>query len=125
MKLFRDLPVKLSDAEWAANSSALAAEQQKLIEAEGEKATVMQGYKSRIESHKERMLDLGRKVHSHEETRAVECFERHDAKKFIVEVYRADSGELVETRPMSAAERHEAIQVTLPGVSRTPPTEEN
>ena len=53
----------------------------------------------------------------------MECFERKDEARFVVELYRQDTGELVETRPMTAAERHDVLQVKLPGVSREPPTE--
>lgn len=121
MKMFRDLKVKLTEAEWCATASALGAEQAKLYEVELEKQSMMATLKARIGTHEERMAQLGELVRSREETRAVECFERKDEKKFVVELYRADTGVLVESRSMTAAERHDVLQVKLPGISREPP----
>lgn len=123
MKLFRDLKVKLTDAEWRSYVDAWAREQSKAHETMAEKAEVMSKFKARIETHDNLMNDLGEKVRSHEETRAVECFEKHDEQRFVVELYRNDTGELVETRAMNAAERHEVVQATLPGVSKQVPGE--
>lgn len=121
MKIFRDLKVKLTDAEWRAYVDEWAREQAKSHETLARKAEVMADFKSKIEAHENAERDLGEKVRSREETRAVECFEKHDGERFVVELYRADTGELVSTRPMSAAERHDALQAVLPLVSRTPP----
>jgi hypothetical protein len=124
-KIFRDLKVKLQPAEWNAIASALGAEQAKLFECEAEKAEAMTGYKKRLEAHGNKMAELGEKVRSREETRAVECFERQDEQRFVVELYRQDTGELVETRPMTSAERHDVLQSSLPGVSKEPPEPEH
>lgn len=121
MTMFRDLKVKLTDAEWNAIASAMGAEQAKLIEEEQAKASAMSTYKDRIQALQAKLVELGEKVRSRVETRAVECFEKPDDKRFVVELYRADTGELVETRVMTAAERHEVVQATLPNVSKVPP----
>jgi DNA-directed RNA polymerase sigma subunit (sigma70/sigma32) len=113
MKIFRDLKVKLTEAEWKAVASAMAAEQAKLAEVEAEKAEAMSTFKARIETHKTKFLELAEKVNSHEERRAVECVERPDYQRWVIELYRNDTGEMVEMRPMTAGER----QVTLPGVA--------
>jgi hypothetical protein len=112
MKLFRDLPVKLTDAEWAFYANALAVEQARRAQAEADKAESMSAFKATIDKHKAKEAELGEKVRSREETRAVECFERFDYKRFVVDLHRDDTGELVETRQMSASER----QTKLPGV---------
>jgi hypothetical protein len=117
MKLFRDLKVKLTPEEWGANAAAMAAEQAKLAEVQSELAQANTTFKARIRTHNDKLHELGEKVRSREETRAVECIEKPDSKRFLVEVYRLDTGELVETRPMTAAERHSVLQATLPGVS--------
>jgi hypothetical protein len=121
VKLFRDLKVKLTDAEWRSYVDAWAREQSKAHETQAEKAQAMADFKGRIERHENTMNDLGEKVRSHEETRAVECVNKPDEQRFVMELYRTDTGELVETRAMSAAERHEVVQATLPGVSKAPP----
>lgn len=116
MKMFRDLKVKLTQEEFVATASALGAEQAKLNEAQSEKAQAMATFKARIQTHEDKLQELGEKVRTREETRAVECLEKPDERRFVVEVYRMDTGELVETRPMTAAERHSVLQGTLPGV---------
>lgn len=121
MKLFRDLKVDLTDAEWRSYVDAWGREQSKHHETMAEKAQVMADFKGRIERHENFMTDLGEKVRSHKETRAVECFEKPDETRFVMELYRQDTGELVETRPMNAQERHDVVQTTLPGVSKAPP----
>jgi len=123
VKLFRDLKVKLTDAEWRSYVDAWAREQSKAHETQAEKAEAMSKFKARIETHENTMNDLGEKVRSHEETRAVECFNKPDDTRFVMELYRLDTGELVETRAMTAQERHEVVQATLPGVSKQPPGE--
>lgn len=125
MKLFRDLPVALSDSEWRNYVDAWAREQSKAHETSAEKAEVMSKFKARIETHENVMNDLGEKVRSHKETRAVECIEKLDDTRYVVELYRSDTGELVETRPMNAQERHEVVQATLPGVSKRPPVDDD
>lgn len=117
MKLFRDLKVRLTDAEWTAIAAGMGAEMASLRETESEKQEVMTKFKERIQVHTNKLQDLGGKVTSHEETRAVECEERGDVKRFVMELYRLDTGEMVETRPMTATERQEALQVALPGVN--------
>lgn len=121
MKIFRDLKVKLTDAEWRAYVDAWGREQAKSKETQAQRAEAMAGFKSRLEAHENAEQDLGEKVRSREETRAVECFEKPDPERFVVELYRHDTGELVETRPMTAGERHEVVQATLPGVNKQPP----
>lgn len=121
MKIFRDLKVELTDPEWRNYVDAWAREQSKAHETASEKAEVMSKFKARIETHENVMNDLGEKVRSHKETRAVECVEKPDEQRFVMELYRMDTGELVETRAMNSQERHEVVQATLPGVQKQPP----
>ncbi len=119
-KIFRDLKVKLTVAEWSACAAQLAQEQERLEELDLEKKAAVAALKSRLETVKGVISGLGEKVRSHEEVRAVECWEKQDERRFVVELYRDDTGELVETRPMTAAERHEAINPPLPHVEPAP-----
>lgn len=121
MKVFRELRVKLTDAEWSVAAIQMAAEQQKIQEIEAEKAEINTTFKARLQGHAQKLSELGLKVRSREEARSVECQERYDLQRLTAELYRLDTGELVESRPMSAHERQEALQEVLPGVSREPP----
>jgi hypothetical protein len=117
MAIFRDLKVHLTDDEWGANAAALAQLQADLKAAEAEKKESASGYKARIDALKSKADAIGDRVRTREETRAVECFERPDNRRFVVELFRADNHTLVETRPMTANERHAALQPMLPGTA--------
>jgi hypothetical protein len=123
--IFKDLKVKLTPSEWEACSAQLGSEQQRLEQVEEEKRQTSSALGSRCKSQKDTVSKLAEKVRSREETRAVECFERKDPRRFVVELYRSDVGSLIETRPMSAGERHEALNPKLPIVDdwiAKPPT---
>jgi hypothetical protein len=116
--IFKDLKVKLTESEWEACAAQLGSEQQKLEQVEEEKRQTSSALGSRCKSQKDVVSKLGEKVRSREETRAVECFERKDPRRFVVELYRSDMGSLIETRPMTANERHEALNPKLPYVEQ-------
>lgn len=118
MPIYRDLKVRLTPSEWESCASALAQVQQDRSVLEEEKKQAMTGFKARDKVLEEKLRSLGERVRSHQETRAVECWERFDVNRLVVDIYRSDLGEYVESRPMTASERHDALQPGLPGLSR-------
>lgn len=111
--IIRDLKVKLTEEEWANASDLLAQEDAAARATDIERKQVMLSFKQRLEAHNTQSGILAEKVRTHEETRAVECEWRPDERRLVMELFRLDTGVLIDTRPMTAAER----QVTLPGVS--------
>jgi hypothetical protein len=114
-KIWRDLKVLLTEEEWAAVSLACANEEQVLDAAKASMKEAVTEFKENIAASEKKMRALNEMIRTHKETRAVECFEKHDVNKFTVELYRMDTGEMVESRPMTASERHAATQPRLPG----------
>jgi hypothetical protein len=115
--IFRDLKCKLTNDEWAAIAAQLANDGEKREQLEAQKKSEASAIKAKIDDVEKSISSLGVKVRTHEEIRAVECFEKADDKRFVVELYRDDTGELIETRPMTSAERHAVINPALPGVT--------
>jgi sRNA-binding protein len=64
-------------------------------------------------------LEIKRLAKAHEtgkEMRQVFIEERPDISRSVIEVFRTDTGELVQTRPMSTDEIYELRQRRIPGV---------
>ncbi len=114
--LIRRLPCRLSQDEWSASASALAQAWHDLAMLDVERKLATAALKQRLELLEAAAAELGGKVRTHEEMRDVEVFERPAPSRLCVEIYRADTGELVDTRPMTAAERDEVVNPRLPGV---------
>jgi len=55
-------------------------------------------------------------VVSREEIRDVECFETPAPSRMTVELFRADTGAFVSSRPMTAEEREAVLNPPLPGI---------
>lgn len=114
-KIWRDLKVELTAEEWAAVSLACANEEQVLDGLKASMKDAVTKSKEDIATSEKKMRAMNEIIRTHKETRTVECFEKHDTFKFTVELYRMDTGEMVESRPMTASERHAATQPRLPG----------
>jgi hypothetical protein len=116
MSVIRKLKVRLTDVEWGAAAKQLGSVQADLNDMKQAQAQYVAEFKVAYQGLNEKFAQLGECVRSGEETRTVECMERGDAKRLVIELYRVDTGELVETRPMTSQEREDALQVTLPGM---------
>ncbi len=107
----RDLPVKLTEGELAQVAreiGRLNADRQTM---EGQAKVSADQWKDRIRGIEARAADLATKAHAGEEARSVECNEVFDYRLGEVRVERVDTGEKLETRPMTTEER----QPSLPG----------
>jgi len=63
---------------------------------------------------------LAKEVRERAEERDVSVSYRHDDRRFCVDTYRLDTQEVVDTRPMTDAERGDAMQPALPGTGPKP-----
>jgi hypothetical protein len=101
----RKLPVKLTRDEYDAKASELAA---KLMLAEEMKASlksVTKNMNDQIAGVAKEIGTLTGIVRTRIEERDVECVEIRDEDRMVMHVVRCDTKDIVETRPMSAAER--------------------
>jgi hypothetical protein len=110
----RKLPCALTVEEWNAAASQLAQTQLECVTVEARKKAAMADFKIEGEKLEATAAELGEKVRTRKETRDVEVFERKVGERLVVEIYRSDLGELVETRPMTAEERNEVVNPRLP-----------
>lgn len=107
----RELPVKLTESEMAdvARAMGRADEERRVMESHAKVEN--DRWKDRIKGLDARISDLASKAHLGMEARPVKCLETYDYRLGEVRVVRTDTGEALETRPMTSDER----QPTLPG----------
>ena len=101
----RRLPVVLTRDEYDAKAQELSAKLMQVADLESDLAEMSQNLRKEIKNEKINVRLLTAIVRSRQEDRNVECYERRDNIRAIVQVIRCDTSEIVETRPMSAAER--------------------
>lgn len=118
--VFRDLPCKLTtdERERTAQALAQALDDRELVE-EQKRETASQ-HKAQLEVLDARIGALKKRVISGEEVRPVPCHVVDDDRRYVVEWFRSDTGELVDSRPMTAEERNRILHPTLPKVALEP-----
>lgn len=105
----RSLSVMLTEEEARAKGIELASYVQQLNELEERAKQISADMKKEIKALQAKVMVLTRIVRTGKEDREVECYERRNNSLMTIETYRTDTGELVETRPMSANERQLAM----------------
>lgn len=70
--------------------------------------------KAAIDELNDNVVELAAIVSTKEEHRSIECIESFDLKSKLAREVRTDTGEVVSSRPMSAAEVLEHEQARLP-----------
>jgi hypothetical protein len=103
------LPVRLTDEEKTKASERLAAAIQEKDDHEGELGKIKREYKDRDEKLQAEFRYLGRLIRTGVEERAVQCEERPNWLNSTMEIFRIDTGELVNFRPLSREERQRDI----------------
>lgn len=95
---------------------------------EADKTQAMSGYNADLKALRKERTSLIENVKTGQAKKQVECYERFVFETNTVETVRADTDEVVDSRPMEADERHELAQGGLfeegdePGnVSHFPP----
>jgi hypothetical protein len=119
MKTTRKLPVQLTDDELQQRSQALVGNIKQTDALKEEKKTATSEFKARIGACNDVTKRLTEIISSGKEERDVECEMTKDYKGGTVTVVRLDTGEVVETRPMTADERQESMW-TQKGEPRAP-----
>lgn len=109
VKLTRDLVCSLTREEVAKYAEDLA----QLIDREATTTSdfdsVKKTWKGKLEDIKREILSTSTKVREHKEIRLVKCQKELDFESGEVRLVRMDTGEIIETRPMSAVERQKEL----------------
>jgi hypothetical protein len=96
----RWLPVPLTDDELLLRGNELARALEEKSELESE-----------IGTRNERILKLRGSIRSKREQREVLCEWSRNDERMVMELHRQDSGEVIESRPMTAEERQEKLNL--------------
>lgn len=120
----REISLPLALEEVAESAKALARKHQEMREKERIAKDAAAGARAEIKEMKGEIDALADEVAFAKTTRKVECFERPDERRFCVEIVRADTNEVIDTRPMEVDEREAAMQPRLPGVPPEPNAED-
>jgi hypothetical protein len=108
----RMLKCKLTEEEWNERANLLAEEHQRGQRLDAEHKLVAKLHNQRMGVVKDNVERLSSALRLREEERMVQCEDRRDEDKLLIDTVRLDTGEVIGTRPMTAEER----QVALPGV---------
>ncbi len=110
----RSVPCRLTDAELLARADELSGVVQDTTAEEGRQTDIKAQLKARLtelDARKTRLaLTIGRK----EEHRDVDVAHVADLQAGTVTVFRTDTGEAMDTRPMTDAERQDSLPLTDP-----------
>lgn len=120
MAIMKSLPVKLTKEEVRTKGERIAELVIDVVDIEDEKKTVTKEYAARLKALGKEIRGLSREVRSGEEEREVECEERIDHGRNVIEIVRMDTGEVVAHRPMEDYDRQRELQEiegTLDGVA--------
>ncbi len=104
-KRTRSLPVKLNNEELMAKGQELAAKAGEISEAKDDLKSVGKTMKDQIALMEKELDVLVRIVRQKMEYREVECVEVRDNIRMVIQIWRCDTNEIVETRPMTQVER--------------------
>ncbi len=100
----RTLPVKLTPAELATKSGELAANVIANLDLQDRAKAEAKGWKEKIDESGKVVKKLARVVRSESEDRLVTVHQRYDLGRRVIETWRLDTNEVVETRSMTAQE---------------------
>ncbi|HEX5656191.1 MAG TPA: hypothetical protein VFX59_03310 [Polyangiales bacterium] len=109
-EIFRKLPVTLTAGEKALRGEEMAREVSRHAALEVQKKDETKRLGELIKDSDERIAELALQVNTGIEHREVRCVELPRHARNVVEIQRADTGEIVDSRPMRADER----QVGMP-----------
>jgi hypothetical protein len=112
----RSLPCVLTDEELLKKGSDLATAVQDIATEEGRQVDLKASMKARLAEIEARRTQLAIAVSRKEEHRDVEVDIWHDYQRAVVQEIRRDTGEIMNTRVMSDAERQQHLPMEPVGV---------
>lgn len=107
--LTRSCKVLLRDSEILESAGKIGRQTQLLAEARERKKEVTAQLNADVEVHRTEVDRLGTLLANGYEYRPVECVESRDFESATIRITRTDTGEIVEDRPMTPAERQREL----------------
>jgi hypothetical protein len=101
--------VLLRDSEILESAGKIGRQTQLLAEARERKKEVTAQLNADVEVHRTEVDRLGTLLANGYEYRPVECVESRDFESATIRITRTDTGEIVEDRPMTPAERQREL----------------
>jgi hypothetical protein len=102
----RMLPVRLNEEELLTKASLLSTKVHELAIEEDDQKDAKAAMKKRLDDLNREITDVARIVREKVEPRPVEVHESKNYARRIVEIVRVDTGEVVDSRPMTEQERN-------------------
>ena len=102
---YRQLPVELTPTERMARAMTAAERQSEYCELESQKKATTSTLGRQLKEIRSEIEDLQRAVRSGKETQSVQVETLRNEARRTVETLRLDTGEVVDTRPMTVEER--------------------
>ena len=103
------LPCKLTQDEINQKGMGIVDCMRTKVQLEMEKASLVDGIKSRLKDNDRRCVELAQHYESGIEWRDIECEDEKDFEHACVRTFRRDTNELMRTRIMKAEERQAAL----------------
>lgn len=100
-----NLPCKLTEEEELLKGQEMAAALVEVRKLEEKKAAEASNMKAQIDAAKLTLATLGGIVRTRTEFRNVECEETRDERQMLIIRTRLDTGEIIDSRPMTEDER--------------------
>lgn len=126
MKVQRMLAVRLMADEVAVKADELARELADFEVAEELAKERAAQAKAALKEREDKISKLAMIVRTRREERSVDCFKTADLQRKVWSVFRDDTGELVETEPMTAAEYEKEAQLDFTRAAlRSPPVDDD
>lgn len=111
----RTLPVKLSKVEIDLKVRELALAHHEYRDVEAEKKKRTRDLTARLKDLRAAQDRLSEEIVNEQEDRLVDCDETADLEARLWQTSRRDTGEIIETRPMTADEVNEQRQMAFKG----------
>ncbi|MFA6605102.1 MAG: hypothetical protein WCS88_03850 [Patescibacteria group bacterium] len=102
--IYRTLPVPLTAEEIKQHSEELVAELGNVDRLTDEKKSIASSIGERVKEAQAKVTRLAYEIRTKSARRPVECEWRFEYGRGVASLHRADTGEIVETRPMTEGE---------------------
>lgn len=103
----RELLVPLEDKQLIKKGDQLVDAEMRMTALQDEKNAAVAGWNKDIKDVRTAIKTLVSELDSKKELRTVKCFDNADFKKNKIDTVRTDTGEVVETRAMTAEDRQQ------------------
>lgn len=122
----KELLVDITDEDKDGRKNRLADVVLELAEIDAKKAEAMSGFNKELKDKRKEMNALAAAIRTGQEKKELDCFERFDFRRNVVETRRSDTEEVIDERAMTMDERQERLPGTEgedepSSVTRIPP----